>query len=45
MWIAAVPVAHAMACFDPTRSAKRRSNSETKGPTDETKPDSTASRT
>ncbi len=45
MWMAAVPVEQAMACFDPTWSAKRRSNSETKGPTDETKPDSTASRT
>ena len=45
MWIAAVPVEQAMACLDPTWSAKRRSNSETNGPTDETKPDSTASRT
>ncbi len=43
--MAAVPVEQAIACLEPTRSAKRRSNSETKGPTDETKPDSTASST
>ncbi len=45
MWMAAVPVEQAIACFAPTRWAKRSSNSATKGPTDETKPDSTASRT
>ena len=45
MWMAAVPVAHATAYLDPTFAAKRSSNSVTNGPTEETKPDSTASST
>jgi len=45
MWIAAVPVTHAIACLAPTRAAKASSKRPTKGPTEETKPDSTTSMT